>query len=130
MNRSKLGATGLLLAVFAVGFITGTAVNALAENSEDGERERPRRSYTEHLQRELDLRENQTEGVRNALEIRQESMRALWEETAERYANIRQETRADIMVLLDSAQAETYQAMITRSDSIRAEKEARKHRQR
>ena len=49
MNKSKLVATGLLLAVFISGLIVGGAASALADrNEEDETRQRPEAWNTGH----------------------------------------------------------------------------------
>ena len=55
MNKSKLVASGLLLAVFVSGLIVGGAANALADRTEDGAPTRARRPYHEMLRDTLRL---------------------------------------------------------------------------
>lgn len=124
MNKSKIWATAMLVGVFAAGLVAGSAVNALADFG--AREETGRRSYTDYLEEELGLSSAQREGVVAVLEARKAAIRQIWEVTQPRYDMIRQETRTEIMELLDASQQEVYQAMIAHSDSVRASRKGRK----
>lgn len=122
LNRSKLLAAGLLLAAFVAGLAVGSAASAAWGDSGRGEAlTRDRRvSYAEHLQTELDLSGAQRESVDQILERRKTQMDAIWREIAPRFDTLRTGIRSEIMQLLDEGQQEAYQALIARSDSLRA----------
>ena len=126
MNKSKAWATGMLLAVFAAGLVAGSAVNALADRSVPEDRPE-RRSYTDYLHEELELSAEQRDGVVAVLEARRAAIRQIWDVTQPRYDMIRQETRTEIMQLLDEPQQEVYEGMIAHSDSVRASRRNKKH---
>ena len=127
MNRSKVVASGLLLAVFVAGLIGGGAASALADRNES-ESKRPRRPYEEVLQEKLDLTAEQRESIEVILQDWRSGVRELWDERGRKLEEIRQGTRAEIVHALDEGQVEVYQAMISRDDSIRAERANRRRK--
>jgi Spy/CpxP family protein refolding chaperone len=126
-DRSKLFAATLLVASFLAGAAVGTAVSAArGEGDERGERQtRMRVSYTDRLDRELDLSPDQRTSVSAILDKRQTAMRAIWREVEPRFDSLRTQIRKEIMAVLDETQQEKFEQLIARSDSARA---AREHR--
>ncbi|MCH7874059.1 MAG: periplasmic heavy metal sensor [Gemmatimonadetes bacterium] len=124
LNRSKLYAVGLLLGVFTAGLVVGGAVSAAWGDrgaAESTARDRDRHpSYTDRLQQELDLTQDQRDSVERILAGYQSAMRELWTELRPRMDTIRTEVRSHIMSLLDDAQRGAYRARNARVDSIRA----------
>ena len=127
MNRSKLVASGLLLGVFVAGSIVGGAASALADRNEN-ESKRPRRPYQEVLQEKLDLTAEQRESIEVILQDWRSGVHELWDERGRKLEEIRQGTRAEIVDALDERQVEVYRAMISRDDSIRAERANRRRK--
>ena len=128
MNKSKLVATGLLLAVFISGVIAGGAASALADRDSENDTRRPRRPYTEVLQEKLSLTEGQRDSIETILHDWRTSVRTLYDERDQRLGVIRKDTRAEIVGVLDESQSELYQQMISRDDSIRAERSNRRRK--
>ena len=127
MNRSKLVASGLLLAVFVAGLIVGGTASALADRSET-ESKRPRRPYEEVLQEKLNLTAAQRESIEVILQEGRSGVHELWDKRGRKLEEIRQGTRADIVDALDERQVEVYRQMISRDDSIRAERANRRRK--
>ena len=128
MNKSKLVATGLLLAVFISGLIAGGAASALADRDEENDTGRTRRPYTEVLQEKLSLTEGQRDSIETILHGWRTSVHTLYEERDRRLGVIRKDTRAEIVSVLDESQSELYQQMISRDDSIRTERSNRRRK--
>lgn len=128
MNRSKVAAGGLLVAVFVSGAIVG---GALRERDQTRERS-PRRSYVEMLEERLGLSLDQRQQIEPILKEFGNTWQALAEELREeerrRIHEIRIDARAKIIVTLDSSQVEVYRQMMARDDSARAERANRRRR--
>jgi len=145
LNRSRLWAMTLLLAVFAAGVaIGGPTWNAL---SNDGQDERGRRestdqrdrgrsdgdghSYSDHLQEAVNLTAHQRSAVDSILNESQSEMRDVWRGMRAQIDTLRQGVSVEIMQLLDEEQQMRYRELIARSnrrgDRERAPKENRNH---
>jgi hypothetical protein len=128
MNRSKVAAGGLLVAVFVAGAIVG---GALRERDQTRERS-PRRPYVEVLEERLGLSLDQRQQIEPILSEFGNTWRALAEELQgeerRRIHEIRIDARAKIIATLDSSQVEVYRRMIARDDSARAERANRRRR--
>ncbi len=145
LNRSRLWAMTLLLAVFAAGVaIGGPTWNAL---SNDGQDERGRRestdqrdggrsdedghSYSDHLQEAVSLTADQRSAVDSILNESQSEMRDVWRGMRAQIDTLRQAVSVEIMQLLDEEQQTQYRELIARSnrrgDRERAPKENRNH---
>lgn len=125
MNRSKVLATGLLVGVFASGAIVGGAATAFADRSPESNR-RSRVSYIDRLDSEIQFRPEQREAVSEVLKQYNQRFHDLWAKVRPESDQIRAETRAEILAVLDPAQRPAYEAMNARIDSVRAEKQ-KKH---
>ena len=140
LNRSRLWAMTLLLAVFAAGIaIGGPTWNALSNDSQDersrrdssDQRDRGHGSYSEHLQERLSLTTEQCAAVDSVLELSQSAMRDVWREMRSQIDTLRQDVSKEIMQLLDEEQQTKYRELIARSnrrgDRERAPSENREH---
>jgi len=132
MNRSKVAAGGLLLAVFVSGAIVGgAALAALGERDQTRERP-PRRPYVEILEDTLGLSLDQRQQIEPIIREFGNTWRALAKELREeerrRIHEIRIDARAKIIAALDSSQVAVYRRMIARDDSARAERANRRRR--
>lgn len=128
LNRSKILAAALLVAVFAAGIAVGAAASAAwgdrtpaPASTERPERRESRRdrSYLDWLDEELTLTPVQRDTVKHILEGYQGSMHEIWIELRPRMDTIRLRVRQQIMPILDSTQQDRYRALIARSDSGR-----------
>jgi hypothetical protein len=131
LNRSKLLASALLMAVFAAGAAVGAAVFAprppqadvpaqTADSTHAARRERSREhSYIGWLEAELALAPAQRDTVERILDGYQGAMQEIWTEVRPRMDSIRLKIRGEIMAVLDSTQQERYRMLAARSDSTR-----------
>ncbi len=124
LNRSKLAAVGLLVAVFASGIAVGGAASAawgdrpkIEENRREGRRDH---DYADHLREELGLSVSQRDSVQRILETYQQAMSDLWAEVRPRMQQIRAEVRGDVAGVLDEEQQARFVEHNARSDSARA----------
>lgn len=131
MNRSKVAAGGLLVAVFVSGAIVGGASAALWERDETRELS-PRRPYAEILDERLGLSLDQRQQIEPILKEFGNTWQTLAEELREeerrRIHEIRVDARTKIIATLDSSQVAVYRQMIARDDSARAERANRRRR--
>ncbi len=141
LNRSKLWAATLLIAVFAAGVaVAGPVWSTLGDDGHDDRsrrsgssdsRDRERKSYSEHLQEDLNLTVDQHAAVDSILAVSQADMRIAWRDLRARIDTLRQEVAAEIMQLLDAEQQTKYSEMIERSrrrgDRERESRENRYH---
>jgi len=129
LNKSKLWAGLLLLAVFAAGGAIGGVVSAAwgrgaaseAETRRDrSDREdRTRGGYAERLEALLNLSPDQRAEVDSVLARQQRAMRELWEEVNPKFDSLRHEVRVEIMEILDEQQRERYRELVAQSDRRR-----------
>ncbi len=99
---------------------------ALQDRDRDRGRERsPRLSYIDRLDRELHFTPEQRDSVVAILQRHDASTKEIWRESRRRFEEVRAQLRADIMKVLNEEQRERYRALIARSDSLRAVREAR-----
>jgi len=129
LNRSKIWAMTLLLAVFAAGAaVGGPAWNALTDDSKDDrdrrsntdQRDRGRggdeHSYSDHLQEALDLTVEQRTAVDSVLDASQSDMRDVWRSMRAQIDTLRRGVSVEIMELLDEEQQTKYRELIARSN--------------
>ena len=125
LNRSKLWATTLLFGVFAAGIaLGGPAWSALRDNEQNDRsrrgsssesRGRERKSYSEHLQEDLNLTVEQRAAVDSILSVSQSDMRTAWRDLRARIDTLRQNVSEEIMLRLDDEQQTKYREMLERS---------------
>jgi len=125
LNRSKFWAVALLVAVFAAGVaIGGPAWNVFASDRNDERdrrvgpaesRDRERKSYSDHLQEDLDLTVEQRAAVDSILDVSQSDMRAVWRDMRAEIDTLRKAVADEIMQLLNEGQQTKYSEMLERS---------------
>ncbi len=132
MNKSKLAAGGLLIAVFAAGLIVGGTGSAALEEREQREERPSRTPYIETLQERIGLSPDQRQQIEVVLEEFNANWRAMRQELREeerrRIQEIRVDARSKIIVPLDSSQADVYRQMLAHTDSVRAARASRRQR--
>jgi len=125
LNRSRLWAVILLLAVFAAGLaIGGPTWDMLTDHEPRGstrpesteQRDREHRDYTDHLQEALSLKPDQRAAVDSILDASQSEMRDVWRHMRSRIDTLRQQVSNEIMQLLDEEQKTKYNEMLARSN--------------
>lgn len=122
MNRPKVLATGLLVAVFVAGIAVGGAGSAWADRNTDPDPDADRPTYVERLDTNLGLTEAQRIGVEAALEQYNDALHEFWKHTRIEKDSIGRNTRGEIAELLDGEQQDSYAEMNARIDSVRAER--------
>ena len=122
MNRPKVLATGLLVAVFVAGIAVGGAGSAWAGRNTDPDPDTKRPTYVERLEANFGLTEAQRIGVEEALEQYNDALHELWKQTRIEKDSIGRITRAEITELLDREQQVSYAEMNARIDSVRTER--------
>lgn len=101
--------------------VAASAALGVGDGDRERERERsPRLSYIERLDRELNLAPEQRDSVAAILRRHDATIKQIWQESRQRFDQVRAQLRGDIMQVLNEEQREKYQAFIARSDSIRA----------
>jgi len=132
MNRSKVAAGGLLVAVFVSGAIVGGAASAALQEGDQARERSPRRPYVEVLEERLGLSLDQRQQIEPILKEFGNTWQTLAEELREeerrRIREIRNDARTKIIATLDSSQMEVYRQMIAHDDSARAERANRRRR--
>ncbi len=130
-SRSKMMATGLLVAAFITGGVVGGAVssawgegwaqgdNAAQERLPRNDDSGRRRSYGDWLQQELQLTVPQRDSIGAILERRRAEIRRLWQDVGPRFDTLRQDIRDQILGALDEEQQERYQALLAEHDQRR-----------
>jgi len=130
MDRSKVMAAGLLVAVFAAGLIVGGVGSGAIEEREQTEEQLERTPYIETLTERLSLSPEQREEIQTVLHDFGSSWRGLsndlQEEERRRVHEIRVDARNRIIAALDSSQADVYREMLARTDSARAARAERR----
>lgn len=140
LNKSKLWATGLLLAAFVAGIAVGGVATATlgvgrswtaGPGGRDHDRDRrppPGRSrqetsYLDRLDRELTLTAAQHDSVKAILKRYDKPMQELWRRERQQVDSMRAQVRTEITALLDQQQRERFRLMNQRVDSLRALRE-------
>ena len=117
LNRSKLWATGLLVAMFVTGAAVGGGMSrwgGTGDNTGDPGQDstnRARPSYVERLTAYLDLTENQQVEVQSILARRESDMAELWEDVRPKYDALRDTIRTKIMDVLTEEQQQKYREL-------------------
>lgn len=110
---------GALLIVFALGCVTGIAIdgiyrsrasNNLPASIRDGD------AYFERLKRELDLNSEQATAMRAILEQTRGEYKAICAEVRPRYDVLRERARERMRALLSAEQQQNFDSMIMQED--------------
>jgi hypothetical protein len=115
----------MITAAFVAGIAAGVAGSAaLRDRGREHQRERsPGLSYIDRLDRELQFTPEQRDSVVAILRRHDATTKQIWRDSRQRFEAVRTQLRAEIMNLLNPEQRERYQALIARSDSLRAARE-------
>jgi hypothetical protein len=118
-NRSKLWATGLLVAMFVTGAAVGGGMsqawrgdgdNAGSTGRDGPDRARP--SYVERLTAHLDLTESQQVEVESIVARRESDMAELWLDVRPKFDALRDTIRTKIMDVLTEEQQQKYRELL------------------
>jgi Spy/CpxP family protein refolding chaperone len=128
-TRTRLKMWSLLLGVFVLGAVTGSALTGLYRSRASGPevRERAMHERFENMRRELNLTEEQTAAVRAIIDDTRNEYRALRAELRPRFEEPRQKARAKIRALLTPEQQKKFDAMIAQQDAQRDEEQKSRH---
>jgi Spy/CpxP family protein refolding chaperone len=127
--RTRLKMWSLLLGVFVLGAVTGSALTGLYRSRASGPaaRERAMHERFENMRRELNLTDEQTAAVRAIIDDTRNEYRALRAELRPRFEEPRQKARAKIRALLTPEQQKKFDAMIAQQDAQRDEEQKSRH---
>jgi Spy/CpxP family protein refolding chaperone len=119
--RTRLKMWSLLVGVFVLGAVTGSALTGLYRSRASGSESRDRAMHErfENMRRELNLTEDQTTQVRTIIDETRNEYRALRTELRPRFEEPRQKARARIRALLTPDQQKKFGAMIAQQDAQR-----------
>jgi Spy/CpxP family protein refolding chaperone len=117
-----------VVAVFALGCITGVSLDSVYRLRAGGERSetrgaRDKDKVFERMKRDLDLNEQQATQIRAILEQTREEYRQLRAEVRPRYDGVRQNARTRIRALLTPEQQQKFDAKIAERDARRDDDE-------
>ena len=127
-GRTRLKIWMVLIAVFALGAVTGVALTSLYRSRTGGSdtKERAARERFEKMRTELNLTDQQTQAVRAILDETRNEYRALRTEVKPRFEEPRQKARARIRALLTIDQQQKFDAMIAQQDAQQKEEQKSK----
>jgi Spy/CpxP family protein refolding chaperone len=117
--RTRLKMWLLLLGVFLLGAVSGSALTGLYRSRASGPEARARAMHErfENMRRELNLTDEQTTAVRTIIDETRNEYRALRAELRPRFEEPRQKARAKIRALLTPEQQKKFDAMVAQQDA-------------
>jgi len=117
LNRSKVWAVALLVAVFVAGAATGWSLRGSAGRR--GPNPRDTNAMVAHLAKELDLSAAQQDSVRTILDRHRAEMAAIWKQVHPRADSLRTVLQAEIGAQLTPAQQSRYRDLVARFEHQR-----------
>ena len=124
--RTKLMMWLVLVAVFALGSVTGAALTGLIRsraNAARSERGKDMHERFEKMRTDLNLTDQQTTAVRAILDETRNEYRALHTELKPRFEEPRLKARAKIRALLTPEQQQKFDAMVAQHDAQREDEQ-------
>jgi hypothetical protein len=123
MSKPKVVASGLLVAVFAMGVVVGNTGRLLADRGEEkSDQPEPPRSYVQWLEEDMILNTQQETAISVILEQYNNDMHDLWSYVRPRSSELRSGARSAIANILSEEQQIAYEQKNQELDSLRAEK--------
>jgi Spy/CpxP family protein refolding chaperone len=123
-GRTKLKIWLVLIVVFILGSVTGSALTGLYRSRASGDRpEKAAHDRFDKMRRELNLTEEQTKAVGAILDETRNDYRALRSELKPRFEEPRQKARTRIRALLNTEQQQKFDAMMAQRDAQRDEEQ-------
>jgi hypothetical protein len=121
MNSSTLKAAILLIAAFALGAGTGSALAVRAGHRAGwgGNPKERTEEYVSLLDRSLRLTGAQRDSVRAILVRHQPEMDSIWQDVRPRFETLRTEIRSEVRTQLDAEQQRKYADLMARMDEER-----------
>lgn len=128
LNRSKLLAVSLLVAVFVAGGAVGGVVVATWGDAGHGRQGPPRQrmSYTDFLTKELKLSDAQHDSVLAIVSRRDTAVRALWQEVrpkiGPKFDSLQTQLRTEIKRVLNNEQSAAYDSLVQAGERRRRDR--------
>ncbi|HXG68564.1 MAG TPA: hypothetical protein VNO70_25945 [Blastocatellia bacterium] len=110
---------GALALVFALGCVTGIAINGIYSAQSGAAQPASMRdtdAYFERLRRDLDLNEEQTAAVRGVLEETRNEYRTVCAEVRPRYDALRERARVKMRAMLSADQQKRFDSIVLQED--------------
>ena len=116
-GKTKLKIIAAVLGIFVLGCATGAALDSAYRIRAAGHGRQGKQDFFEHLQRNLNLNDQQATQIRAIVSETRESYRQLRTEVNPQYDAIRQRARARIRALLTPEQQQKFDSMIAERDA-------------
>ncbi len=128
-THARLKMWSLLVGVFVLGAVSGSALTGLYRSRASGAeaRERAMHERFENMRRELNLTDEQTTAVRAIIDETRNEYRALRAELRPRFEEPRQKARTKIRALLTPDQQKKFDAMVAQQDAQHDEEQKARH---
>jgi hypothetical protein len=119
-GRTRLKIWLVLVVVFVLGSVTGSALTGLYRSRASGDRpEKATHDRFDKMRHELNLSEEQTKSVSAILDETRNEYRTLRADLRPRFEEPRQKARARIRALLNADQQQKFDAMVAQRDAQR-----------
>ena len=126
--RTKLKVWLVLVVVFVLGSVTGSALTSLYRSRTSNIRpEKAMHDRFEKMRTELNLTEEQTKAVNNILDETRNEYRTLRAELKPRFDEPRQKARTRIRALLTPEQQQKFDLMVAQRDAQREGDQKKQH---
>jgi len=127
--RTRLKMWSILVGVFVLGAVTGSALTGLYRSRASGPeaRERAMHERFENMRRELNLTDDQTRQVRAIIDETRNEYRSLRAELRPRFEEPRQKARAKIRAILTPDQQKKFDAMVAQQDAQHDDDQKSRH---
>lgn len=126
-GRTRLKIWLVLLVVFVLGGVTGSALTGLLRSRASGDRAGSREQRFEKMRQDLKLNDKQTAAVRVILDETRNEYRALRTELRPRFEEPRLKARTRIRALLSADQQQKFDAMTAQQDAQHTQEEKSRH---
>jgi predicted metalloprotease len=126
-GRTRLKIWLVLVVVFVLGGVTGSALTGLLRSRASGDRAESREQRFEKMRQDLSLDEKQTTAVRAILDETRNEYRALRTELRPRFEEPRLKARARIRALLNADQQKKFDVMVAQQDAEHNEDQKSRH---
>jgi predicted metalloprotease len=126
-GRTRLKIWLVLVVVFVLGGVTGSALTGLLRSRASGDRAESREQRFEKMRQDLSLDEKQTTAVRAILDETRNEYRALRTELRPRFEEPRLKARARIRALLSADQQKKFDVMVAQQDAEHNEDQKSRH---
>ena len=126
-GRTRLKIWLVLVVVFVLGGVTGSALTGLLTKSARGDRAGSREQRFEKMRQDLKLDDKQTAAVRAILDETRNEYRALRTELRPRFEEPRLKARSRIRALLNTDQQQKFDALAAQQDAQHNQEEKSRH---